>query len=52
MDDATRKTRLPQTLNRTKAGKLLEDQARDVEEKRAAKLREFESGEKRYTEGK
>ncbi len=52
MDDAARKRRLPWTLSRTKAGKLLEDQARDVEEKRDAKLREFESGRKRYTEGK
>ena len=34
MDDAARKRRLPQTLSRTKAGKLLEDQARDVEEKK------------------
>ncbi len=52
MDEADRKRKLPLGLNRTKAGKALEEQARQVEKKRDAILRELESGKKRFTEGK
>lgn len=52
MAETARRRMLPQTLNRTKAGKALEQQAREVEEKRDVRLRDFASGRKRYTEGK
>jgi hypothetical protein len=52
VQDDTRNPLQPQPLNHTKSGKALEQQAREVEEKRSARQREFARGEKRHTEGR
>jgi len=40
------------SANKGKTERVLEQQAREVEQERGAKEREFASGKKRYTEGK